>query len=75
MPSGKSPRTWSTAFFTSATAPLMSVPILNCTIVWLEPSEAVEVIVSTPAMVRTADSTRWVICVSISVGAAPGWLI
>jgi hypothetical protein len=68
MPSGRSPRTWSTAFFTSATAPLMSVPILNWTIVWLEPSDAVEVIVSTPAIVRTALSMRWVIWVSISVG-------
>ena len=36
------------------------------------PSEAVELIVFTPLMERTADSTSWVIWFSISVGAAPG---
>jgi hypothetical protein len=29
----------------------------------------------TPGIERTAASTRWVIWVSISVGAAPGWVI
>ena len=43
--------------------------------VWLAPSDAVELIDWTPAIERTADSIRWVIWVSISVGAAPGWVI
>src|SRR5579871_3235239 len=75
MPSGSSPRIWSIAFFTSATAPLMSSPMLNSTAVVLVPSAAVELILATPLIDRTAASIRWVICVSISVGAAPGWVI
>ena len=53
----------------------MSSPIWNSTIVWLVPSDAVELIDCTPAIERTADSIRWVIWVSISVGAAPGWVM
>ena len=53
----------------------MSWPISNSISVWLLPSDAVELIEATPAIERTADSTRWVICFSISVGAEPGWLM
>src|ERR1700712_6125515 len=53
----------------------MSSPIWNSIIVWLEPSDAVELIEETPVIERTAASTFWVIWFSISVGAAPGWLI
>ena len=53
----------------------MSVPIWKKIIVWLLPSDAVELIVSTPLIVRSEASIFCVICVSISVGAAPGWLI
>ena len=45
------------------------------TVVLLLPSLAVDWISSTPLTERTAASTFCVICVSISVGAAPGWLI
>ena len=75
MPSGNSPRIWSTAFFTSLTAALISSPSWNSIIVWLEPSDAVELSVETPEIERTAASTFWVTCVSISVGAAPGWVM
>src|SRR6185436_5630220 len=47
----------------------------NWTLVLLLPSRAVDWISSTPLTERTAASTFWVIWVSISVGAAPGWLI
>src|SRR5690606_17195870 len=47
----------------------------NWTLVVLLPSRAVDWISSTPLTERTAASTFWVICVSISLGAAPGWLI
>src|ERR1700712_5409075 len=53
----------------------MSSPIWNSIIVWLEPSDAVELNEETPVIERTAASTFWVIWFSISVGAAPGWLI
>ena len=72
IPSGKLPRTVSTAFFTSATASFTSVPISNSTVVFELPSLAEEEIELTPLIERTADSTRWVIWFSISVGAAPG---
>jgi hypothetical protein len=75
MPSGRSPRTWSTAFLTSLTAWSESVPITNVTVVLLLPSRAPDWISSTPLTERTAASTFWVIWVSISVGEAPGWLI
>ena len=75
MPSGKLPRTRSTAFLTSATASFGSVPISNSTKVLENPSLADEVILFTPLTDRTALSTCWVIWFSISVGAAPGWEI
>src|SRR3990167_2547586 len=72
MPSGRSLRIWSTAFLTSLTASLASVPIVNWAKVLLPPSEAVDWISSTPLIERIAASTFWVIWVSISGGAAPG---
>ena len=49
--------------------------MVNWTLVFELPSRAVDWISSTPLTERTAASTFWVICVSISVGAAPGWLM
>ena len=63
------------AFFTSFTDWLTSVPISNSTTVVEDPSLAVELMLRTPGRVRTEDSTNWVIWFSISVGAAPGWLM
>ncbi len=48
------------------------MPISNSIKVLELPSLAVELIVLTPLIERTADSTSWVIWFSISVGAAPG---
>ena len=72
IPSGRLPRTVSTAFLTSATATFGSVPISNSTKVPELPSLAVELMLRTPLSERTADSTCCVIWFSISVGAAPG---
>ncbi len=60
------------AVSTSLTASIRLVPISNSTKVCDEPSRAVDWIESTPAMERSALSTRWVIWFSISVGEAPG---
>ena len=73
MPSGKDPRTPSIAVSTSLTASIRLVPISNSTKVCEEPSRAVDWIELTPAIERSALSTRWVIWFSISVGEAPGW--
>ena len=72
MPSGRLPRIVPIALSTSITASLTSVPISNSTVVFELPSLAEEVMVFTPLIERTADSTSCVIWFSISVGAAPG---
>ena len=74
MPSGSWLRICDTASRTSFTARSTGVPIANCTKVLELPSLTVDEISSTPLMPRTAASIRWVTCVSISVGAAPGWV-
>ncbi len=51
------------------------MPISNSTVVEEKPSLAVELMLLTPGNVRTDDSTSCVIWFSISVGAAPGWLM
>ena len=55
--------------------PVGRVPISNWTKVLLLPSWTELLISSTPLTERTADSTFCVIWFSISVGAAPGWLM
>ena len=72
MPSGRSLRIWSTAFFTSLTAALMSSPISNSALTVVMPSLELASMLRTPCTLRIADSTFCVICVVISVGAAPG---
>ena len=72
MPSGRLLRICEIALRTSLTARSVGVPSWNCTKVVLLPSRTVLLISSTPVMPRIADSTRWVTCVSISFGAAPG---
>ncbi len=74
IPSGRLPRIWAIALRTSFTARSVDVPISNCTKVKLLPSRTELLISSTPFTPRIADSTLWVIWVSISFGAAPGWL-
>src|SRR3546814_10132940 len=73
MPSGRSERILDTASRTSFTARSTGVPNWNCTIVDDDPSVTVEVMSLTLPIEAIADSTRWVIWVSISVGTAPGW--
>ena len=75
IPSGRLPRTWSTAFLTSFSASITSTPISNSSEVSLLPSRAVELMLLTPWIDCSAASIFWVIWFSISVGAAPGWLI
>jgi hypothetical protein len=53
MPSGRSPRTWSTAFLTSLTASSGSMPMVNWTLVFELPSRAFDWISSTPLTERT----------------------
>ena len=51
------------------------MPISKLMKVLLLPSRIVELISLTPLIARTAASTRRVIWISSSGGAAPGWLI
>jgi len=72
MPSGRSARTFDTASRTSVTARSIGVPIWNSMPTSAEPSIAVDSMCFTPPMLATAPSIFWMICVSISGGAAPG---
>ena len=72
MPSGRSLRIWSTAFFTSLTAALISSPISNSALTVVLPSLELASMLRTPCTLRIADSTFCVIWVVISLGAAPG---
>src|SRR3546814_5006470 len=73
MPSGRSDLIFVTASRTSLTARSTGVTSWNWTMVEELPSVTVEVMSFTLPMEATAASTRCVIWVSISVGAAPGW--
>ena len=73
MPLGKLLRIWVILSRMSVTARSIGVPMANWTKVCDWPSVTVELSSSIPSIVRTAASTRWVTCVSSSVGAAPGW--
>src|SRR5579862_85610 len=75
MPCGSWTRTLATASRTSATARSMGVPSSNCTKMNAEPSTAQEVMLSRLPMPAIAPSTFCSTCVSISCGAAPGWLM
>src|ERR1044072_6541777 len=75
MPSGRSLRMRAMASRTSETARSTGVPISKFTNVLLLPSRMLELISVTPLIPRTAASTRRVIWISSSGGAAPGWLI
>ena len=72
MPCGRSERILAMASRTSLTARSIGVPMANCTMVRLLPSETVLFTSSTPVMLRTAASTRCVTWFSSSSGAAPG---
>ncbi len=75
MPSGRSERTFATASRTSVTARSIGVPIWNSRKILTEPSMIYVVMLRTLPMLAMDPSTFWAIWVSISVGAAPGWLM
>ena len=73
MPPGRSPRTRSTASFTSCTALSVGTSMRNSTEVVDRPSVTDEKMFFTPLMPAMASSTSFVTWASISEGAAPGW--
>ena len=73
IPCGRSLRTLATASRTSVTARSIGVPIWNSRPMLTDPSTIYVVMLRTLPMLAIEPSTFCAICVSISVGAAPGW--